>query len=202
MTEEQKMQWLKSLIESGANVAQINLGDGTQNFYVGGNERPDKNDVVQDVEEVEENNIQDAPSELSPSRQRIIEKLLLYVDKGDWILPVNSGRIKDYLKTILGASDECMATEDWKASANLWKLLEQGRGDRIVVVMQNLIGYFVYCGWLPKGSPALNKTFFGNEDGYSNIDKGNPNGSGMSEGFKRVLPVLEKYKSLVCKNQK
>lgn len=35
MTEEQKLQWLQGLIEKGVNVAQINLGDGTQNFYVG-----------------------------------------------------------------------------------------------------------------------------------------------------------------------
>ena len=34
MTEEQKLQWLQSLIEKGVNVAQINLGSGTQNFYV------------------------------------------------------------------------------------------------------------------------------------------------------------------------
>lgn len=34
MTEEQKLEWLKGLIEQGVNVAQINLGDGTQNFYV------------------------------------------------------------------------------------------------------------------------------------------------------------------------
>lgn len=202
MTEEQKMQWLKSLIENGANVAQINLGDGTQNFYVGGTEQPHKNEDVQDAEVVDKNDIQEVPSELSPSRKRIVEQLLLYVDKGDWILPATSSRVKDYIKTILGASDERLAAEDWKASANLWKLLEQGRGDRVVVVMQNLIGYFVYCGWLPKGSPALNKSFFGNEDGYSNIDKGNPNSSGMSEGFKGVLPMLEKYKSVVCKNQK
>ena len=34
MTEEQKLQWLQGLIAKGLNVAQINLGDGMQNFYV------------------------------------------------------------------------------------------------------------------------------------------------------------------------
>lgn len=53
MTEEQKMQWLKGLIENGANIAQINLGDGTQNFYVGDSDCPHRNDDVPDAEEVE-----------------------------------------------------------------------------------------------------------------------------------------------------
>lgn len=35
MTEEQKMQFMMALAKSGANISQINFGDGTQNFYVG-----------------------------------------------------------------------------------------------------------------------------------------------------------------------
>lgn len=50
MTEEQKIQWLKGLIENGANVAQINLGDGTQNFYVSGDVQSPKDDDEQDAE--------------------------------------------------------------------------------------------------------------------------------------------------------
>lgn len=34
MTEEQKMQFMMALAQSGANIHQINLGDGTQNFYL------------------------------------------------------------------------------------------------------------------------------------------------------------------------
>lgn len=35
LTAEQKMQFLTTLAKSGANISQINLGDGTQNFYLG-----------------------------------------------------------------------------------------------------------------------------------------------------------------------
>lgn len=35
MTEEQKLQFMMALAKSGANISQINFGDGTQNFYVG-----------------------------------------------------------------------------------------------------------------------------------------------------------------------
>lgn len=34
MTEEQKMQFMMALAQSGANISQINFGDGTQNFYL------------------------------------------------------------------------------------------------------------------------------------------------------------------------
>lgn len=39
MTEEQKLQWLQSLMAGGVNVNQLNLGDGTQNFYMSGTQR-------------------------------------------------------------------------------------------------------------------------------------------------------------------
>lgn len=35
MTEEQKLQFMMALVQSGANISQVNFGDGTQNFYVG-----------------------------------------------------------------------------------------------------------------------------------------------------------------------
>jgi hypothetical protein len=41
-----------------------------------------------------------------------------------------------------------------------------------------------------KGSPALNKDFFGTEENYTNIDKGRPSRDNMSAGFRDVLPLL------------
>lgn len=47
MTEEQKMQFMMALAQSGANISQINFGDGTQNFYLGkeGSVMPKEDDV-------------------------------------------------------------------------------------------------------------------------------------------------------------
>ena len=112
--------------------------------------------------------------------------------KGDWIAPATIAGIQKYLKTVLNAGEKRLTGDDARMSADLWKLLEQGRGDRVKLVMQNLIGYFVSRRWLAKGSPALNKAFFGSADGYSNIDKGNPRGADMSQGFRNVMPLLEK----------
>lgn len=38
LTAEQKMQLLTALAKSGATISQLNLGDGTQNFYLGKDE--------------------------------------------------------------------------------------------------------------------------------------------------------------------
>ena len=191
LTAEQKLQFMIALAKSGANISQVNLGDGTQNFYIGGKEQ--EHPVVAPAEIVDVVDEDSAtPDELSSSRQEILEQLLHYVTKGNWIAPATVAGIQDYLRTVLNAGEKRLTGDDARMSADLWKMLEQGRGDRVKVVMQNLIGYFVSRKWLQRGSPALNKAFFGKEDGYSNIDKGNPRGSDMSQGFRNVLPLLEK----------
>ena len=48
LTAEQKMQLLRDLSGSGAQIAQINFGDGVQNFYIGKRE-----EIVREKEESE-----------------------------------------------------------------------------------------------------------------------------------------------------
>lgn len=129
---------------------------------------------------------------LSDSRKVILREILRLVGKGDWIAPASVEGIRLMMKTVLGAAPGVLTTEDALLSATLWKLLEQGKGDRVKVTMQNLIGYFISRKMLSEGSPAQNKAFFGNDEGYSNIDKG-INENEMSNGFKAVLPLLDKY---------
>ena len=106
MTEEQKMQFLIALAKSGANISQVNMGDGTQNFYLGGKEQEhpvfDSAEIVDVVDDANTNTVQ--PDELSPSRQEILERLLHYVTKGDWIAPATIVGIQNYLKT--GINDD------------------------------------------------------------------------------------------------
>lgn len=75
------------------------------------------------------------------------------------------------------------------------KQLEKGRGDRVKIVWQNLIGYFVDRKLLPStiGAPALNKMFFGDDNGYTNIDKGRPSKGLMTADFKSLVPLLDDY---------
>ena len=43
--------------------------------------------------------------------------------------------------------------------------------------------------------------FFGNDDGYTNIDKGRPSRNNMSNGFRDVLPLLDAYVAKLDKKE-
>jgi len=118
--------------------------------------------------------------ELSPQRRSMLGRLLELAGRGDWHQPASV----EYIGGLL----EGLARRD-----EFWHLLEQGRGDRVRVTWQNLVGYFAERGFLPAGlgSPALNKMFFGQSaDDYQNIDKGRRRDS-MSAGFRALLPLID-----------
>lgn len=118
--------------------------------------------------------------ELSPQRHTMLGRLLELAGRGDWHQPASV----EYIDGLL----EGLARRD-----EFWHLLEQGRGDRVRVTWQNLVGYFAERGFLPAGlgSPALNKMFFGQSaDDYQNIDKGRRRDS-MSAGFRALLPLID-----------
>lgn len=58
LTAEQKMQILAELTKSGANISQINLGDGTQNFYLG-KEQENEQKTTCEAEAVDEAAVMD-----------------------------------------------------------------------------------------------------------------------------------------------
>lgn len=138
-------------------------------------------------------------------RKEIVDQLLKWVDRGDWKHYEIADKVKQMILTVLGESEIQLNDEEAKMAEDLWSLLENGRGDRVKIVWQNLVGYFDEQNlFRKKGSPALNKDFFDNKDGYSNIDKGRPsrNDKGhpvfgentpMSKGFYGVLDLLDKY---------
>ncbi len=132
--------------------------------------------------------------DLQKNRQKIIDDLLALVDKGDWKKDDTAEKVKQMLMTILGLGAEPLIEKYAKMSELLWCLLENGRGDRKKIVWQNMVGYFDDKKLFnPKGSPALNKDFFGDEETYSNIDKGRPSRENMSSGFRDVLPLMDRY---------
>ena len=108
---------------------------------------------------------------LSTPRQSILDQLLNLADKGDWV----NGKETEH-------------------SEILWRLLESGRGDRVKIVWQNIVGYLDDKKlFRQKGSPALNKDFFGDDKGYTNIDKGRPNKGLMTPDFESIIPLLDAY---------
>lgn len=122
-------------------------------------------------------------SPLYTSRQEMLDQLLALADKGGWLNGVTADAIKTMMQQVLQESE------------TLWQLLEKGRGDRVRIVWQNLIGYFVDRKLLPStiGAPAMNKMFFGDDKGYTNIDKGRPSKGLMTADFESLLPLLDTY---------
>ena len=122
-------------------------------------------------------------SPLNTSRQEILDQLLALADKGGWPNGVTADAIKTMMQQVLQESE------------TLWQLLEKGRGDRVRIVWQNLIGYFVDRKLLLStiGAPALNKMFFGDDKGYTNIDKGRPSKGLMTADYESLLPLLDTY---------
>lgn len=130
---------------------------------------------------------------LSVNRQAILDQLQDLTDRGDWVNSITSENIKTMLKAVLGIG-EGLSPTNIKLSEVLWHLLESGRGDRVKTVWQNMVGYLDDRKlFRQKGSPALNKDFFGDDKGYTNIDKGRPSRENMSSGFREVLPLLDAY---------
>ena len=130
---------------------------------------------------------------LTPVRQSILDQLQDYADKGDWVNGITSENVKAMLKAVLGV-DENLSAQEAELSETLWRLLESGRGDRVKIVWQNMVGYLDDKKLFRlKGSPALNKDFFGDDTGYTTIDKGRPSRGLMTADFERVIPLLDAY---------
>ena len=130
---------------------------------------------------------------LTPLRQSILDQLQDYADKGDWVNGITSENVKAMLKAVLGV-DENLSAQEAELSETLWRLLESGRGDRVKIVWQNIVGYLDDRKLFRlKGSPALNKDFFGDDKGYTNIDKGRPSKGLMTADFESIIPLLDAY---------
>ena len=131
---------------------------------------------------------------LSTPRQSILDQLLNLADKGDWVNGITSEDVKAMLKIVLGQGETPLSVKETEHSEILWRLLESGRGDRVKIVWQNIVGYLDDKKLFRlKGSPALNKDFFGDDKGYTNIDKGRPNKGLMTPDFESIIPLLDAY---------
>ena len=131
---------------------------------------------------------------LSANRQAILDQLLDLTDKGDWVNGITSKKLKTMLRIVLGFGDTLLIGKEVGLSETLWHLLESGRGDRVKIVWQNMVGYLDDRKlFRQKGSPALNKDFFGDDKGYTNIDKGRPSKGLMTPDFESIIPLLDAY---------
>ena len=167
------------------------IGDGgvkNETHYHYGNEHRAGNTVKKETNTQQVVNVA-----LNATRQSILDQLQDYADKGDWVNGITSENVKAMLKAVLGV-DENLSAQEAELSETLWRLLESGRGDRVKIVWQNMVGYLDDRKLFRlKGSPALNKDFFGDDKGYTNIDKGRPSKGLMTADFESIIPLLDAY---------
>ena len=131
---------------------------------------------------------------LTPARQSILDQLQILADKGDWRHEKIANSVKEMLRTVLGQGKTPLFDNEAEQSETLWHLLENGRGDRLTIVWQNMVGYLDDKKlFRQKGSPALNRDFFGDDKGYTNIDKGRPSKGLMTSDFESIIPLLDAY---------
>lgn len=137
---------------------------------------------------VDANCVEEANASLHESRQAILDELLALVDKGDWAKGVSAEAIKRMLTTVLGTDDSVLTEEEREMSKDLWGMFEHGRGDRVKIMCENLIGYFAEKKLFAlNDTPALSILFFGNKESINNINKGK-NGR-----LSKVAPLLDAH---------
>ena len=167
--------------------------DDAEDAVIVGEEKSTDNETRQDSSVDMNPCTNDNNNILSVNRQAILDQLLDLTDKGDWVNGITSENVKAMLKTVLGV-DGNLSAKEAELSKVLWRLLESGRGDRVTIVWQNLVGYLGDKKLFRlKGSPALNKDFFGDDKGYTNIDKGRPSKGLMTPDFESIIPLLDAY---------
>ena len=148
---------------------------------------------------------QEKYEQLSASRRNILSQLMSLIDKGDWARGITPGDIKKMLTLLLGLGEKDLTGNMGRLSEKTWLLFEKGRKGnqgRVKIIWQNMVGFLDDNHLLvQKGSPALNKDFFGDAKAYTNIDKGRPDNEGMSNGFREILPLLQKFVPILPKKK-
>jgi len=132
---------------------------------------------------------------LPESRQEMINRLEKLIERGDWVEPATVENMKAFLRQIFGVGAKKLYNDEIKMSESLWKQFESGNYENVLFL--KLVGYSSFYRLLPesKGDSKLKKDFFGNNGpSYQNIAHGKPGNSGMTEDFRDILPLLDRYR--------
>jgi len=205
MTDEQKIKALQSILGQGAQIQQINFGDGTQNFYVG-KAMDEKSGFACEAEVVDVEVAQESKSSeeradiriitLSSQDQALLKRILGYVSHGDWQMPATFDNVRAWLSTLFGGDTAGLDEEDVEKTRAFRDFFKGGRAgedtDRVEVSMANILGYLMSYQLLAGGQKQISTEFFGNDGQVNNINKGK-NGEG-SQAFKNLIPLMDKYR--------
>ena len=208
MTPEEMQKALEAISKGGINVKGDlvlekhvehkvnNVEPGGIGIQINNTMTPIANEEIDTV--VDGNYSSDTQDNTSrDTRKAIFDELMALAEKGDWVEGIRANDIKGMLTTILGMGEVTLTTEQAELSERLWLLLEAGRkgeNGRVRIIWENIVGFLYEKRlFVQKGSPELDKDFFGDSKKYTNIDKGRPGNDYMSNGFREILPLLEEF---------
>ena len=128
------------------------------------------------------------------TRKAIFDELMDLAEKGEWVNGISAENIKGMLRNVLGVGETQLSEEETEMSEELWYMLEHGRGDRVKIVCENLVGYYAEKKiFVNNDTPALSVQFFGNKKSIDNINKGkNGRLSKVTRLLDAYLPKIEK----------
>ena len=138
----------------------------------------------------------DTPIELSEADQALLQRLLAYVDRGDWQAPATADRVKLYIRTLFGDDPVHLEADHREATRSFRAFFKGGRAgehtDRVAVSMANVVGYLMQYQLIAGGQQAVSRALFGDDSQVNNLNKGR-NGEG-SRAFRQLIPLLEAYR--------
>lgn len=134
---------------------------------------------------------------LGHDKRTKLDDIIQILQKGIWKLPATKENIVFLLNTLFGNNVSSLDDEDVFMCKKMWALVEEGRGDRKMIVSANLAGFFADENLLDGTSTDISKDLFGNNNMVNNINDGKKNN--RSNAFDEVIPFLTKYTNKIIR---
>lgn len=128
---------------------------------------------------------------LRPARQSKLDEIISILQKGDWKQPATAENIEQLLNTVFGKDTSLLDEGDVDKCEKMWALVDDGGGERMVIVPANLAGFFSEENLLAGSPKEISTALFSNGNQVNNINKGNS--KRCSGAFMVVIPFLQKY---------
>lgn len=129
---------------------------------------------------------------LDAARQSKLDDIIGILKNGNWKEPATVENVEQLLNTVFGKDKSLLDDGDEALCENMWSLVENGRGDRMVIIPANIAGFFSEENLLIGSPKEISDELFGKNNNQSNsINDGKK--KNRSNSFEEVIPFINKY---------
>lgn len=136
---------------------------------------------------------------LSTEDQTLLDRILGYVDCGDWQQPATADNVRLFLSTMFGGDMAKLDDEDAEKTRLFRSFFKDGRAGkdtgRVEVSMANILGYLMRNQLLDGSPTRVSNDFFGSDKLVNNINKGKKGEA--SQAFNSLIPLMDKYRERI-----